>query len=337
MVRVLVACVSLTLGLSVAACGPKVPQHAGYKTKSPWKKAKPIKLENGEGKAKGTLDYADYKRAKWYTLDLPEDGDLNLSLSFSPTDDEGAATVAMEVLDAGYNVISEDEDAPLVARDDDGDGDGDGDGEDGEDEDEDDEEEDSGDDESENTQKTRALDSLTPGRYYIHLFVTKRLDAAEFELQLTYTPVPVQPKTNFPKNVAFVSALPTVPVADDAPAPSTPPEPDKPKPCKPKGSKKCKKPPKPPKPPKPEPEVTTPTTTVSADVVAAEAGASGSGTDITINAGTNDGLSVGRKGKLSGVKNGGFSLTSCTANACKAHVKASPEEVKHSSMSVKIP
>jgi hypothetical protein len=332
----LLACVCLSLGTLAlgAGCGPKVPQHNGYKTKSPWKKAKPITLTDNAGKAKGTLDYAAYKRARWYTVTLPEDGDLNLSLSFSPTDDAGAATVAMEVLDSGYHVISEDEDAPLVAPDEPGDDGDDADAEGDDDEDEDDDE-DSGSEESESTQKTRALDALAPGTYYIHLFLTKRLDAADYELQLAYTPMPVEPKTNFPKNVAWVPPLATVPVADDAPD-MTPPEPPKPPPCKPKNSKKCKKAPKPPKPPKPPQIPTTPTTMVSADVVAAEAG-SGGGSDITINAGTDDGLSVGRKGSLKGVKNGNFQLTSCTAHACKAHVKASPEEVKHSSMAVKIP
>src|SRR5687768_16963027 len=113
--RVLAACVSVSLSLCVAACGPKVPQHNGYKTKSPWKKAKPIKLDDKlQGTAKGELDYADYKRAKWLYVDVPENGDLSLSLAFTPTDDAGDATVAMEVLDPVWNVISEDEDAPLV-------------------------------------------------------------------------------------------------------------------------------------------------------------------------------------------------------------------------------
>src|SRR5690242_13413276 len=99
MVRVLAACGVLWLGLLFGACGPKVPQHAGYKTKSPWKKSKPLTLDDKmSAKAKGELDYGEYKRAKWYYLDLTTDGTLDLAMQFTPTDDAGDATVAMEVL-----------------------------------------------------------------------------------------------------------------------------------------------------------------------------------------------------------------------------------------------
>ena len=319
------ACVFLSLVL-VAACGPKVPQHGGYKTKSPWKKAKPITLTDGAGNAKGSLDYADYKRAKWYTVDLPEDGDLNLNLSFEPTDAAGDATVAMEVLDANYHVISEDPDAPLKAAKDADDGD------DGEDdaEEEDDEDEDDDGGESDNMQKAREIPALHPGRYYIHLFVTKRLDAADYKLAVSYIPVATTPKTDFPRDVAWVPALPTVPVADDAPD-TKKDEPPPPKKCK---GKKCPKKPKPDK-PDPEPETTGGKQAVYADIVAVDG--DDTGATITINVGTADGVDAGRKGSLKGVKNGSFSLSSCSAHACKAHLKASAEEIKHSSMSVKLP
>ena len=324
-------CVFLSLGL--LACGPKVPQHSGYKTKAPWKKAKPFALTDGQGKVKGTLDYADYKRAKWYALDLPSNGDLNLDLQFEPTDDAGDATVAMEVLDSTYHVISEDEDAPLVAPDKE-------DGDDEAEEEEDDEEEEEDDDdggEGENTQKVRGLDSLPPGRYYIHLFVTKRMDSAEFTLQAAFTPMEAAIKTNFPKSVAWVPSLPQVPVADDAP--DQPVKKDDKKDDKKGGGKKHgggkKVKPVPEETPE-DPPPETGKTAVNADVVDVSPNDSG-GSTITFNAGTNDGLAAGRKGTLKGVKNGSFSISSCTANACKASVKASADEVKKSSMTVKIP
>ena len=318
--RVLVACVSVSLGLGLVACGPKVPKHSGYKTKSPWKKAKPITLdEKLQGTAKGELDYADYKRAKWLYIDVPEDGDLNLALAFTPTDDAGDSTVAMEVLDPGWNVISEDEDAPLVEPEKEK---GDDDEEDDEEEEEEDDDESSGD-----TQKVRSLSKLTPGRYHVHLFLTGRTDSAEYELTVGFAPVKATIDTGFPKDVAFAPALPIVPPEDDAPF-------EKEDPTKDKGTGKGKGKGKKEKDPAPEPEPES-TGTVKALVISANASSSG-GTDISINAGTDAGLAAGRKGSLAGVKNGSFTLSSCSARTCKATVKASIDEVNKSSMSVTI-
>lgn len=320
----LAACASLSLGVALAACGPKVPQGNGYSTRTPWKKTKPITLTDNAGKAKGHLSYAEGKRAKWYTLDLAEEGDANLNLSFSPTDEAGDATVALEVLDHNYKVISEDPDAPLkpVAKDPDDD-----DGGDSAEEEDDDEDGGGGGDEGDATQKTRALDSLAPGRYYVHLFVTKRMDQADYELQVAFTPMPSAPKTDYPHDVAWVPALPVVPPEDDAPAPVTPPKPPH-HPCK----KHCGSKP----PPVDTPPVDTPPAgTVTGDVIVANA--NGSGTDITINRGTADGLAPGRKGTLSGVKKGGFVLSSCAEHSCKATIQgATVTEVKSTGMSVTI-
>jgi hypothetical protein len=327
MMRVsLIACVFVSL----AACGAKVPTGNGYSTRTPWKKAKSIELTDNAGKVKGHLSYADAKRARWYILDLPEDGDVNLNMSFAPTDDAGDSSVALEVLNANYKVISEDPDFPLqAAKHDPGEGDDDS-AEEGDD--------DGGGGDSESTQKTRALDELNKGRYYVHVFVNKRLDQADFELQVAYTPMPKTPVTNFPKNVAWAPTLAQVPVIDDAPPPPPPPPP----PCK-KHDRHCKtggggghtthtgtgNPPPPPPPPPP------PGGTVNGDVVAASA-SSGGGTDITINRGTNDQLGPGRRGAIDGLKNGTFSISSCNERTCKATVKASVTDVKSSSMSVTI-
>jgi hypothetical protein len=323
--RVLVACVSVSLGLGLVACGSKVPKHNGYKTKSPWKKAKPIALDDKlQGTAKGELDYADYKRAKWLYVDVPEDGDLNLALAFTPTDDAGDSTVAMEVLDPGWNVISEDEDAPLVAPEKEKSDDGEEEGEEDEDEDEEEDDDDSG--SGGDTQKVRSLSKLTPGRYHVHLFLVGRTDSAEYELTVGFAPVKAAIDTGFPKDVAFAPALPIVPPEDDAPF-------EKEEPKKGKGKGKGKGKPKD-KEPEPEPEPVS-TGAVKALVISANASSSG-GTDISINAGTDAGLAAGRKGSLAGVKNGSFTLSSCSARTCKATVKASIDEVNKSSMSVTI-
>ena len=321
MVRVLVACVSLTLGLSVAACGPKVPGHAGYKTKSPWKKSKQLVLdEKLTAKAKGELDYGEYKRAKWYYLDLTTDGTLDLAMQFAPTDDAGDATVAMEVLDSGFHVISEDEDAPVVEPKKGKGGDDEDSEDDEEEEDEDEDAEGSGGD----TQKTRQLTALKPGRYYVHLFLTGRLDSAEFELQVGFVPVSVEAETDFPKQVSWLPALAMVPVADDAPVVAK--KPDKGRGRGGRGGGGNKPPPPPP----------PPTSGGTKAIVIGAAAASGGGTDITINGGTDAGLAAGQSGTLAGVKNGAFTIKSCSARSCKATVKASLDEVNKSSMSVTI-
>lgn len=322
----LVVCVLMSLG-SLAGCGSSIPQHNGYKTKSPWKKPKPLAFDDKlEAKTKGELNYGDFKRAKWIAIDLPSDGILVLDLEFAPTDDAGDATVAMEVLDAGYNVIAEDPDAPLEAVEapDPEDGEEDGEEEEGEEE----EEEDSGDESSGETQKNKTLPDLAPGRYYVHLFLTKRLDSAEYKLAVKFEPVVKEVATGFPKDVAWVPALAIVPPEDDAP----PPVEKKPerKPCK---GKECKK--RDPKPDKEPVEEPASTGAVTARVIDVKVG-SGGGTDITIGAGTDQGLSAGRKGSISGVKNGGFTIASCGNRSCKATVKASVDEVNASGKKVTI-
>ena len=332
----LVGCGLLALGLlfgaPLAGCGPKAPTHNGYKTKTPWKKAKPITLDDKlEAKVKGELDYGEYKRAKWYSLDVPEDGQLALALQFTPTDDAGDATVAMEVLDANFRVISEDEDAPVEeapaakgkAPDDE-----DADADDDEDEDADD---DGGDDSSGgDTQKSRQLPGLAPGRYYVHLFVTKRLDAAEFELNVGFTPVAKPSESTFPREVAFLPVLPVVPLEDDAPV-----VPDKKctgKKCG--GGKKGGGGGKPDKPDK-EPE-DKPVSTGTVQAIVIDAKATSGGTEITISVGTNGGVDAGRKGSIGGLKNGSFTITSCSDKSCKATVKATIDEVNKSSRAVTI-
>ena len=315
----LVACVFVSLGVFAAGgCGPKVPQHSGSKLKYPWKKAKEIELDaDRKGRSTGELDYAGYQRAKWLYVDVLEDGELNLELEFEPLDDNGSSTVALEVLDPLWNVISEDPDAPVKAAKKKK-------GEDGDEEEYDDEEgdEEGDDDSSGETQKSRQLTGLSPGRYHVHLFLVGRTDMAEYELNVAFVPVAPEHRSDFPKHVAYSPALPVVPPIDDGPAVAE---------KKPKGKGKGRGKPKVKEPKEPEEPAGE---SVKALVISANA--SGSGTAITINAGTDAGLASGRKGSLAGVKNGGFTLTSCTSRTCKATVKASIDEVNKSSMQVTI-
>ena len=79
--------------LTVAACGgSKVPEHPGYKSKKaqPWAKAKVLKLEKNAAKAEADLDYARYKRAKWYAVELPGPGSLDVQMEVTPGGGGGA-------------------------------------------------------------------------------------------------------------------------------------------------------------------------------------------------------------------------------------------------------
>lgn len=184
--------VSLALAASASACGgPKVPAHSGYKseTAKPWKKPKALALdEKLEAKASGDLSYKDYKRARWYALDLPANGELTLKLDITPPGESvnEEFDLAMEVLDPGFRVISksdlEESDAGELA-------------------------------------KTKKLVDLPAGRYLIHLYLQGRMDSAEYELRVQFArTAPAEVKTTFPAEVEFVPALAMVPPKDDTPA-----------------------------------------------------------------------------------------------------------------------
>jgi hypothetical protein len=202
-----------------AACGgPKVPMHSGYKTDTakPWKKPKVLAFdEKGEAKADGDLNYRDYRRARWYAVDLPTNGELTIKLDITPPGDavNEDFDLAFEVLDPGFRVISksdkEEADAGELA-------------------------------------KAKTLVDLRPGRYLIHLYLQGRMDTAEFSMQLAFKrTAPAEVKTSFPSEVEFVPPLALVPPKDDTPAgykppttvvrvtttrrPPKPAEPDKPK------------------------------------------------------------------------------------------------------------
>jgi hypothetical protein len=180
----------LLVATLVACGGPDIPVHNGYPAKAkPWRKAAILELdEQNQAEADATVSYPKRERAKWFAVDLPASGELDVDLTVTPigTSQKGM-DLAVEVLDEGFRVLTR----------------------------ADDEEDDAGDDE-----KHRTLYELAPGRLYLHVYTQARLDEADFTLAITFRPVASVSKTDFPAKVAYVGQLPLVPSKDDAPAPA---------------------------------------------------------------------------------------------------------------------
>ncbi|TMQ15786.1 MAG: hypothetical protein E6J90_24910 [Deltaproteobacteria bacterium] len=179
---------SIVVVAVLGACGgPQVPTHNGYKPKdvAPWKKPKALKFDDkGEAKAEGDVSYPDMRRARWYELTLPSNGQLSIALEITPPGDavNDDFDLGLEVLDPRHRVISkselEDEDAHEL-------------------------------------NKKKTLVELVPGKYLIHIFLQGRMDTAEFALRVTFkATAAAEAKTNFPADVPFVPVLPMVPIQD---------------------------------------------------------------------------------------------------------------------------
>jgi len=191
----------LTAGALTACGGPQIPTHNGYKPKEakPWLKPKVLKLDDKmEAKAEGDLSYPDMRRAKWFQLALPSNGQLALTLEATPPGDavNDDFDLGMEVLDPSSHVISksalDDEDAHELT-------------------------------------KKKTLVDLAPGKYLVHLFLQGRMDTAEFVLRAAFKPTAAaQLKSNFPAEVPFIPALAMVPIQDDTPRNYKPPGPTPP-------------------------------------------------------------------------------------------------------------
>ncbi|HEX3762033.1 MAG TPA: hypothetical protein VHW23_25205 [Kofleriaceae bacterium] len=175
----------------MTACGgPQIPTHNGYKPKEakPWKKPKVLKFDDKqEAKADGDLSYPDMRRARWFELSLPTNGQLSLALEVTPPGDavNDDFDLGMEVLDPSYRVISksdlEDEDAHEL-------------------------------------NKKKTLVELAPGKYLVHLYLQGRTDTADFVLRAAFkSTAAAEIKSNFPAEVGFVPVLPQVPIQDDTP------------------------------------------------------------------------------------------------------------------------
>jgi hypothetical protein len=291
---------------TLVACGSSpYPLHDGYKknNRSPWKKPTEIKLDDqGGAKADGDLDYKDYRRAKWYVVNLPHDGDLEVDLDVTPPSDD-KFDLAIELLDGtNFNVLAK--------------GDKD-------------------DDDANETKKTKTLTALKPGAYLIHLYLEGRLDTCEYEVSLKYKAAQqtaaIDPNDDFPAEVQFPPAFPVVPLQDDTPVQKDPgggghgggghgggghgggghggggtPTPD----------------------PKTTQPVTTGGAPVSGRII--NVGVNGTDTIITINIGTASNLKDGSHGSVDGVANGSFETYGCGEHSCRGKVKATVDQVQAS-------
>ncbi len=279
----------IVLVCMLACGGTKVPLHSGYKSDKakPWKNAKGIKLDDkGEGKADGVLNYASQARARWYAIHLPSHGELTIRLEITPPGDETNEDfdMALEVLDPGFRVIGKS----------------------------DKEEEDAGE-----LTKNKTLFDLEPGKYYIHLYLQGRLDSGDFNLKATFKSTKGTDKpSDFPAQVAFIDALPMVPLNDDTPKSYRPPVVTTTIRTRPVN--------KPKKPDDPPPTVLN-ARIVGVSVV-------GGGTRIVLGRGTNTGAKTGMKAKLNGIS--GVFVVECNENTCAALVTATPDQIKSAGTTV---
>jgi len=223
---------------ALGACGPTIPAHDGYSSAKyqPWKKAKHIKWKDDfTAKFDDKVSYPAKKRARWYKVELPGDGELTVKMEVIPPDARDEFKLGFEVLDSGYHVIMrkyEDEEffpdergrmkkkKKAKSSDDEG-GDDEGDDDDDDWGDDDDDDDDSGGaaagESGDDLEWEQTLVELRAGAYYLHVYALGRLDAAEYSLKLTYKSGSVDHQSDFPAQVAFLEPLPVVPSIDDTP------------------------------------------------------------------------------------------------------------------------
>lgn len=294
--------------VSIGCGGASVPTHDGYRERwvKGWKKPSKLTLdEDFEAEVDSELSYPKRQRTRWYAVDLPEDGKLEVLLSSArlgaPAGEEDLVDVD-DPFDVGFEVYNEN--YKVLAR---------------ADRDEDDVGE---------RRKSRTVEELRKGRYLIHLFLQRRLDEAEFTLRVKFNRASLEPETDFPRQVAFVDTLAVIPAFDDSPEPTRKPR------CR---GKRCRKPrtdkPRNDKPKNDQPTATTPATgTMKARIVVVR-GVSSGGTEITLNRGSSQGVTAGWKGKVvtksgAALDGGDFTITSVKTNTSKARVSLSQDAVK---------
>ncbi len=347
--------VLLAAGLALGCGGPQVPNHDGYRSpkSKPWKKPKLIKFDDSqEAEAEGSLSYPKRRRARWYAVETPADGELTVKMDVTPIGDRQEVKLGFEVLDANYKVLMR-----LEARDDERraekskkkvdktDADDEYDDDDYYDEEEDDDADDDSDSDAELLEWSRTLYELAAGRYYLHIYLNSRLDVADYSMRLKFAGASIDQQSDFPAQVGFLNPLPVVPALDDAPEvdckacscsrdkrcksdcgkchrstghrPSRCASCDCQGPCKSKCTKKCGS---------SEPAATAIMARITRPVAA------GGGTRITMNRGSSNGVQVGWKGAVvskSGkpIDNGRFTVEKVTSGECVGTVGASPDAV----------
>lgn len=294
---------AVLLGL-VTACGASIPEHDGYRTTKSEGWQTPSKLEfdeDGEADVDAELSYPKRQRARWFVLNLPRAGEIDISLQYAPLgevanelDEEDPFDLAFEVYDENFRVLTR----------------------------ADQQEDDAGE-----RKKRRTLYELPRGKYYIHVYLQRRLDEVEYSFRLQFKRADVDiASTDFPKNVAFVDPLARIPETDDAPRP----EPR----CR--GSK-CGKPSTPRRDPDRQPEqpaanegsvVAVPAGGLRGRIIGVRAGSGG--TRITINRGTAHGVAKGWRGRIvtkdsKSIPNGSFTIDVVKAQECQATVNTTPD------------
>jgi hypothetical protein len=202
------------LSLGVAACGGAATNaHSGYPEgeSAPWEKATKLSLnDNLEATAEGEISYPKRVRAKWYVVELPAPGKLTARLSTETT--VKGTDVALEILDAGFNVVAEGQSDDDVGQ----------------------------------SKKTREAKDARQGKSYIHLYALGRNDQAGYTVRLKLDPKPqaraeapapsepVADRTQFPWTVPNLPALPQVKGGGGGsaspPPPVAPPPPTEPPP-----------------------------------------------------------------------------------------------------------
>lgn len=281
----------LAVALAAPACGgADVPEHNGYRSarSRPWRKPTLLRLDDSfEAEVDDAVSYPRRQRARWYAVDLPSFGSMSVSVSVPELAEDRDVDLAFEVLDEGYRVI-----AKADGRTDDAD----------------------------EEQKIRRLRRLAPGRYYVHVYAQRRLDESDYTLQMSFKAEAGREPTNFPASVAYIGALPDVPLLDDAPAPEPPPPPKK---CR--GSR-CKK-----RVAKVEEPAQPPPKSIRARI-AGIVDSGGRGVTIRINQGANQGIEVGWKGTVvtrdgKAIAGGSFEVTKVSPAESFASVGASASAI----------
>lgn len=293
----------------VGCGGAQVPTHDGYRERwvAGWKKPSALALdEDLEAEVDGELSYPKRQRARWYAVELPEDGKLDVQLRSARLDMQAGEEDLVDVEDPfDVGVEMYDEDYKLLVR-------------------ADRDEEDVGE-----RNKNRTVEELRKGRYLLHLFLQRRLDEAEFTLRVKFHRASLEPETDFPKRVAFVDLLPVVPAFDDAPEPERKPR------CRGKrcrGSSSSSKP-KNDKPRDTTPAASTPVEGVMKARIVVVRGQSSGGTEITLNRGSSQGVAAGWTGKVvtrsgTALDGGSFTISSVKTTTSKARVSLSQDAVK---------
>jgi hypothetical protein len=289
---------SLAVAFAAACGGADIPQHNGYKSAKarPWQRPTVLELDEGlEAEVDDAVSYPKRQRARWYAVDLPTHGEMQVEMTVVGLADDREIDLAFEVMDEGYQTLAQ----------------------------ADREEDDAGEE-----QKTRTVKGLAPGRYYIHVYAQRRLDEADFTLQVGFRGTAEDggdtANPNFPATVAYITALPDIPAVDDAPAhvPEPTPQPVAKK-CK--GSR-CKKKPEP-----RQPEAQPPPKAIRARIAGIVSVTSG-GTLIRIDRGSQQGIKVGWKGSVvtssgSAISGGAFEISKVTGGESFATVRATADSV----------